>query len=106
MRRRGKYNNVKTVVDGMRFDSRKEAGRYVALKLMQKHRLIADLETQPEFPLVVNGRKIGKYIADFRYFDHELGVTVVEDVKGVRTAVYRLKKKLVLALYGVDVQEV
>jgi hypothetical protein len=101
-----KYGNVPTVIDGVRFASQREARRYVALKLLQRGGRIADLELQPEFVLAVNGHKVGKYVADFRYLDLDTGRQVVEDSKGVRTAVYKLKKKIVFALYGVDVQEV
>lgn len=101
-----KYNNVPTVVDGRRFDSKKEAARYGELKLLQAAGHIADLACQPPFALVVNGVKVGKYIADFVYRDCATGERVYEDVKGVRTAVYKLKAKLVLALYGVAIREV
>ncbi len=56
----------------------------------------------------MNGLKIGRYIADFRYFDNERNVAVVEDVKGGKatmTPIYRLKKKLVKALYGIEIVE-
>lgn len=66
---------------------------------------IHGLILQPEFPIIVNGKKICKYIADFRYVNRDIE-TVVEDAKGVKTDVYRLKKKLVEALYGITVQEV
>jgi len=101
-----KYNNVPTVVDGRRFDSKKEAARYGELKLLQSAGHIADLACQPPFALVVNGVKVGKYIADFVYLDCATGERVYEDVKGVRTAVYKIKAKLVLALYGITIREI
>lgn len=100
-----KYNAVKTEVDGYVFDSKAEANRYSELKLMELADEISYLELQPKFPIVVNGKKIATYIADFRYF--YCGTKqVIEDVKGVKTPVYRLKKKLVEAIYGVTITEV
>lgn len=102
--RRNKFGAVPTVVDGVRFASKKEARRYVELKLLQKAGEIGRLELQPKFPIVVNGMKICAYIADFRYWCH--GRPVVEDAKGVKTPVYRLKKKIVEAQYGIAIREV
>lgn len=101
-----KYRNTPTTVDGIRFDSKKEAYRYGTLKLLLAAGSIRDLEIHPPYPLVVNGVKVGRYVADFRYTDVGTGKQVVEDVKGVRTAVYKLKKKLVAALHGIDVVEI
>lgn len=93
-------------MNGIRFDSKREAKRYQELCLLEKAGGIAKLELQPRFPLVVNGEKITSYRADFRYLDVRSGEIVVEDAKGVKTPVYRLKKKLVRAIYGIDIQEV
>lgn len=98
-----KYKAVKTVVDNITFDSKKEARRYLALKQLVKFNLISNLELQPRYDLIVNGRKCGFYKADFRY--EEDGETVVEDVKGVRTPIYNLKKKLIKAIYNIDIFE-
>jgi len=89
-----KYRAVKTTIDGITFDSKKEAGRYVDLSNLQKAGYITNLRLQPEFPLMVNGTKIGKYVADFSYLRN--GVRVIEDVKSkaTMTPVYRLKKKI------------
>lgn len=100
-----KYNAKPTIVDGVRFASRKEAARYRELCLMQRAGEIEDLELQPKFPLVVSGINVGTYIADFRYLDRTTGERIVEDVKGVRTSVYKIKAKLVKALHGVEVFE-
>ncbi len=102
-----KYNARKTVVDNITFDSKKEANRYAELKMCMLARgndKVVDLELQPKYPCVVNGKKVCTYIADFKitYAD---GSVVVEDVKGMRTAIYRLKKKLVEALYGIEIVE-
>lgn len=102
---RHKYNAKKTEIDGFVFDSKAEAARYLELSILEKSGDISNLELQPEFLCEVNGKKICKYRADFRYIDHETGKTVVEDVKGVKTDVYKLKKKLVEALYGIEIQE-
>lgn len=100
-----KYNSVKTEVDGFVFDSKAEAHRYSELKLAEKAGEITELELQPKYPVEVNGSKICTYIADFRYKDGD-GNQIVEDVKGVKTPVYRLKKKLVEALYWIEITEI
>ena len=104
--RRAKYNAQKTVIDGIAFDSKREAGRYNVLRLLQLAGEISNLEIQPEFVLQAafidaQGKKHRaiKYRADFRYFDHASGKQIVEDVKGMKTQVYRIKKKLLLAKY-------
>ena len=95
-----KYHNIKKTVDGIKFDSKAEAERYVELKLMQRAGHISGLQLQPEFELIPRYKKNGKtvrktvYIADFMYTDNYTDETVIEDVKGVKTAVYKLKKKL------------
>ena len=127
-RRNGtKYNASKCVVDGITFDSRKEAKRYCELKLLEKENVIRDLRLQVEFELLPNQyateKRYGKngkplkdkkvllerrvvYRADFVYILNETGETVVEDVKGVRLAEYILKRKLFLYRYGVPIKEV
>lgn len=108
-----KYNAVKTEVDGIRFDSRKESARYEYLKTLEKAGVISDLILQPRFllqePFICDGKKERKieYVADFQYTQN--GETIVEDVKSpaTRTAVYRLKRKLFLYRYkGVRFKEV
>ncbi len=101
-----KYHNQKTEHNGIQFDSRKEAKRYQELILLERAGVISHLELQPRYNLVVNGQKLGFYKADFRYEDVATNSVVVEDVKGVRTAVYMLKKKLVKALYGIEIIEI
>lgn len=99
-----KYRNRKTVIDGITFDSIREAKRYSELKLLERGGKIKKLVLQPEFILqvgFVDNMEIKhqpiKYRADFMY--KEGGVTIVEDVKGMRTEVYKLKKKLFLYAY-------
>ena len=99
-----KYHARRTQVDGHWFDSAKEAARYRALRLLEQAGAIHDLELQPAYPMRVNGRLICTYRADFRYVE-DGRVLIVEDVKGVKTPVYRLKAKLLQALYGIEVRE-
>jgi hypothetical protein len=101
-----KYHNRKTEIDGFLFDSAKEAERYSELRLLERSGEISEFELQPKFHCVVNEKMICSYIADFRYRDMERNVIVVEDVKGMKTPVYRLKKKLVEALHGIKILEV
>lgn len=95
-----KYHALKTTIDGITFDSKAEAERYAELKLLERGKVITDLTLQPEFELIPAFRKNGKsyrkttYRADFAYFDLEKGKYIIEDVKGVLTPVYKLKKKL------------
>ena len=99
-----KYRARACVIDGIRFHSQKEGGRYIELKLLAKSGLIKDLKLQPKIPLrVVGYGLICTYIADFFYT--EKGQPVYEDVKGYKTAIYKLKKKLVKALCNIDIRE-
>ena len=95
-----KYRSKKMMVDGITFDSKKEAERYCELKWLEKAGKIKDLSLQHKFELQPSFKKNGKtiraitYIADFTYFDFERMKNVVEDVKGYKTKEYQLKKKL------------
>jgi len=100
-----KYRNVRTVVDGITFDSAAEARRYEQLKLLEIGGAILDLELQPRYEIKVNNHKVCVYVADFRYVETATGEVMVEDVKGVRTALYKLKRKLVKAVHGIDIYE-
>lgn len=99
MRRAHKYNATKTEVDGIKFDSKAEARRYKELKLLESVGDISKLELQPKYELqegfTKNGKRIRSinYVADFSYLDKE-GNKIVEDVKGLKTDVYLLKKKM------------
>lgn len=97
-----KYKNVKTVVDGSVFDSKAEARRWTVLKAMQAAGQITDLRRQVPFPLVANGLVIGKYEADYTY--NSDGVFIVEDCKGVKTAMFRWKAKHFKAQYGFEIK--
>lgn len=100
-----KYRAKKEKVDGITFASRKEASRYRQLKLMEKAQAIQDLQIQVKFPLIPKtkyGREV-RYIADFVYY--EQGKMVVEDTKGFKTDVYKLKKRLLAEKYGIEIKE-
>jgi hypothetical protein len=101
-----KYHARKTERDGIVFDSAAEANRYDELKLLERSGDISHLVLQPEFDCVVNGKHVCKYRADFQYVNLATQAIITEDVKGFRTAVYRLKKKLVEALHGIAITEV
>lgn len=113
---RHKYGAVATVVDGVRFSSKAEAARYQELRLLERAGHIKELELQPKYPIHACARQrsngsphqlllVCHYIADFRYREGPQGVLVVEDVKGMRTPVYRLKKKLFELQYGIAITE-
>lgn len=125
-----KYNSKKTIIDGISFDSAKEAKRYRELKLLEKVGEIRNLQLQVKYPLIpsqyeetgetyTRGSHKGEkkkrlierpvsYVADFVY--EESGKTVVEDVKGYRGggayAVFKIKRKLMLWVHGIRVREV
>jgi len=102
--RRSKFGNHKTVVDGITFDSKAEATRYSVLKVLQAAGVVTQLRLQVPYDLAVNGLKVCRYIADFVYTMD--GKEVVEDVKGMRTPEYKLKRKLMLAVFGIEIQEI
>lgn len=91
-----KYHNQKTTIDGIVFDSKKEAKRYTVLRSLQEGGYIRGLGLQVPFELIPkqSGERAVKYIADFVYWDVEKQVAIVEDVKGYKTDVYKLKRKL------------
>lgn len=92
-----KYGNIRVEVDGIKFHSKKEAKRYLVLKQDEADGLITNLKLQPRYPFVIEGVKVCTYIADFSY--DAGGVSFVEDVKGMKTDIYKLKRKLFLVLY-------
>ena len=110
-RKRSKYGAVPMVVDGIRFHSKREAARYGELKLLERAGEIRSLELQPAFPLMAPVRgvsrltPIGHYRADFRYRQGPTGILVIEDVKGMRTQLYRWKKKHFEQQYGISITE-
>ena len=113
---RNKYHNRKVIVDGLKFDSVKEAKRWRELCLLYRAGEIGEVERQVEFVLIPTQRtrttdgktkteRAVKYRADFVYLDKN-GRQVVEDVKGVRTKEYIIKRKLLLFLRGIAIKEV
>lgn len=111
-----KYRNKITILDGIRFDSQKEASRWAELRILEKDGVIKDLRRQVKYILIPaqyiqpkKGRrklieKECSYLADFVYTEN--GKTVVEDTKGVRTAAYIVKRKLMLWVHGIRIREV
>lgn len=97
-----KYGAVPTVVDNITFASRAEARHYRVLRWREQAGEITALELQPRYPLVVNGLLVATYVGDMRYRERD-GSLVVCDVKGVATPVFRLKSKLMKAIYDIDV---
>jgi hypothetical protein len=103
---RSKYKAQPTVIDGIRFASKKEGNRYTELKMMERGNLISDLKLQQPIKCVVNGIQVCKYVSDFSYYDREKNAIIFEDAKGYKTPIYNLKKKLVLACTGIVITEV
>ena len=106
--RLGKFGNrISYDQSGNRFDSKKELARWQELNLLLRAGEIKKLERQVPFVLSVNGIKICVYKADFVFWERVDGgwAQTIEDVKGVRTAVYVLKKKLMLACLGLTITE-
>lgn len=120
-----KYQAIKTTVNGIEFDSRKEARRYQELLLLERAGVISSLRRQVKYILIPsqyeilerygkNGQRLKdgqkliekecSYIADFVY--EENGKEIVEDTKGVKTKDYIIKRKLMLYIHGIRVKEV
>lgn len=106
-----KYHNRKVTIDGITYDSRKEARRHSELLLLERAGAIQKLQYQVKFDLIPSQRIGGKvverpvsYIADFVY--EENGQKIVEDTKGVKTLDYIIKRKLMLWIHGIRIKEV
>jgi hypothetical protein len=107
-KKKAKYRSLPAEVDGHTFHSRKEAKRYGQLRIRQLAGEITDLELQPQYMIKIEGVKICDYFADFRYKVVATEQEVVEDVKSPATRkkeVYRLKKKMVEALFKIVIIE-
>ena len=101
-----KYGNRKlTAPDGQKFDSVKEYHRWGCLRLLERAGVIKDLKRQVKFELIprIGNERPCNYIADFTYMEN--GKLVVEDVKGVKTDAYKIKKKLMLWVHGIRIKE-
>jgi hypothetical protein len=101
---KNKYGAVKEVVDNITFHSRKEAARYRELKLLLRAGEISDLELQPRFEFRIDGTLMFTYVSDFQYIDLDEQV-IVEDAKGLRTSLYKLKKKIIEKAFGITITE-
>lgn len=105
-----KYHNKKITRDGITFDSIREYRRFVDLSLLERAGEITDLQRQVKFELIptqrINGKVVERkctYKADFTYWKD--GQYIVEDVKGHKTQVYKIKKKLLLLVHGIQIKE-
>lgn len=100
---RNKYHAQPTVVNGIRFASKKEANRYLELKALENQYKIQNLNIQVKFPLIKKsqyGKEI-RYVADFVYYVN--GEMIVEDTKGYVTDVFKLKARMMAELYGIKI---
>lgn len=110
--RRGRFQvapKSERTIDGICFDSKKEATRYAELKLLERAGHIHSLTTQQEFIVEIKGKRLCVYTADFHYYDRVRGRTVVEEVKSSGTAkdaAYRLRRKAAELAHGITVDEV
>lgn len=104
-KRKSKYRNEKTEYNGVLYDSKKEAKYAQDLDLLVKGKQVEKWERQTPFTCVVNKKKICTYYADFKVW-YTNGTIEVIDVKGVKTDVYKIKKKLVEALFNIKIIEV
>ncbi|MBQ0035556.1 MAG: DUF1064 domain-containing protein [Firmicutes bacterium] len=105
---RNKFHAVKTKIDGITFDSKKEANRYLELKLLERAKKISNLRLQVPYVLIEKS-KYGQqivYKADFVYFDEDAKETVIEDTKGYRTDVYKLKARMMKERYDIVIREI
>jgi hypothetical protein len=107
-----KYRNKKVILDGIEFDSRKEAQRWFELRMLERAKEIESLQRQVKYVLIPSQKIDGKtverecaYIADFVYTEKD-GQVVVEDTKGFRTDAYIIKRKLMLERYGIRIREI
>ena len=104
-----KYNNQKIRVDGELFDSKREYNRWCELRLLERSGIIQNLQRQVKFRLIDSQKTSERterqcdYLADFVYCEN--GSRVVEDCKGMRTDVYKIKRKLMLEKYNISIKE-
>lgn len=105
-KRGNKYGAKRTLLDGICFDSKAEASFYAALKQREKAGEVTDIERQREYDLMVNGVLVARYRADFVFFDRRVRARRVIDVKGVATRDFTMKRKLMKACHGIEVEVV
>ncbi|MDX1158429.1 DUF1064 domain-containing protein [Sinorhizobium medicae] len=102
--RPSKYRNKKTTVDGVKFDSKREAEFYSSLKQLERAGQVYEVELQKPYALTVNGQLVCTYKADFAFYDAIQKRNRVVDIKGVATRDFNIKRKLMRAIYGIDVE--
>jgi len=104
---KSKYSARRVEVKGITFHSQREAARWQELMLMNQAGEVSNIRLQVAYPIVVNDVHVCTYIADFVYIETYRGISIeiVEDCKGYQTAVYRMKRKLMKAIYGIDIRE-
>lgn len=102
-----KYGNQKTTINGITFDSRKEASRWQELRLLEQAGEIVGLNRQVKIELIPATKlyRAVTYVADFVYFDKRQKKTIYEDVKGMKTDIYKLKKKILYWRHGIEILE-
>jgi hypothetical protein len=107
LKTRSKYGAVKTTLDGITFDSKREAARWSVLQQLVRLGEVRDVQRQVPYRIDLSGQHVCTWIADFEYWErrNDEWHVVREDCKGVRTPVYRLKKKLVKAVWGFEIRE-
>jgi hypothetical protein len=105
MIKKRKYSNVKCEYDGIKFDSLREMRRYKHNLLRLQAGEITEIELQPRFDIIINGKFCGFYKGDFK-LTLPNGDIVIEDSKGMKTVVYNLKKKIIQAMYSITIVEV
>mgnify|MGYP003154007598 FL=1 len=106
VQRINKYRNQPCLIDGHRFASKAEGKRFSELRLLERGNYIKDLKLQPRFQLKIGDSDLlCTYVGDFSYIDDK-GKYILEDVKGVRTPVFRLKKRLMSAILGIQITEI
>lgn len=102
---RMKYRNIKTEIDGIKFDSKKEANYYKKLCLLKQSGEVTDFQMQVKYYFELNGVKLGFYKADF-VVEWKSGKKQVVDVKGMKTPIYNLKAKMMKAFHSIEIFEV
>lgn len=100
-----KFGAIAVEIGGFRFPSQAEGRRYLQLLALQDAGAIRGLRLQPRFPFHIGDERMFTYVADFSYRVAETGEIVIEDVKGVKTPVYKLKKKIIEKYYGIKIVE-
>jgi len=102
--KKSKFKNIRTEIDGIKFQSKREGAYYSQLKIREKAGEVYDVKLQNRHALTINGQLICTYVSDFEFYDQIEKRHRVVDVKGVRTPEFNLKKKLMKAILGIEVE--